>query len=167
MSLSQLRACHPCHMRTHNHSVPHQWAAYASSDLHSSGDPLLQCRIRVMLSCSKVLKGTSSQQPHIWLTNYPCMPLSFIFWLSVCKFKPFHNITILINTCSTSEILNLAVYFLVPPYHHSSLPARDAGISSTVSSPLEFIGTMQNKQCLLSPKGLQKLLIAWWHHESW
>lgn len=41
VSLSQLRACHPCHLRTHNHSVPHQGAAYASSDFLSSGDPLL------------------------------------------------------------------------------------------------------------------------------
>lgn len=41
VSLSQLRACHPCHMRTHNHSVPHQGTEYASSDSHSSGDPLL------------------------------------------------------------------------------------------------------------------------------
>lgn len=41
VSLSQLRACHPCHLRTHNHSVPHQGAAYASSDFHSSGHPLL------------------------------------------------------------------------------------------------------------------------------
>lgn len=121
VSLSQLRACYPCHMRTHNHSVPHRWAAYASSDLHSSGDPLLQCCIRVMLFCSKVLKGTSSQQPHIWLTNYPWMPLSFIFWLSVCKFKPFHYITILINTCSTSEILSLAM-FIFWSHHTIILP---------------------------------------------
>lgn len=125
--------------------------------------------LELRFSVPKFFKGTSSQQPDRWLTNYPCMPLSLISWLSVYEFKPFRNITILYSKHMLYfwDLKFGDVYFLVPPYHHLSLPERDAVVSSTVSSPLKFRETVQNKLCLLSPIGLQRLLMVWWHPESW